>query len=49
MPKFVIERHIPDAGRLSSRALQQIAQQSCGVLTELVHATIDPTTAEETQ
>jgi hypothetical protein len=35
MPKFVIERHIPDAGSLSADELQAIAQKSCGVLDEL--------------
>ena len=32
MPKFVIEREIPEAGRLSSEQLQAISQKSCGVL-----------------
>lgn len=32
MPKFVIERDIPEAGRLSSEQLQAISQKSCGVL-----------------
>lgn len=32
MPKFVIEREIPGAGKLSSRELQAISQKSCGVL-----------------
>ena len=35
MPKYVIEREIPGAGRLSSAELQAISQKSCGVLTEL--------------
>ena len=35
MPKFVIEREIPGAGKLSSNELQQISQKSCGVLQEL--------------
>jgi hypothetical protein len=35
MPKFVIEREIPGAGRLSSEQLQAIAQKSCGVISEL--------------
>ena len=35
MPKFVIERDIPEAGRLSSEQLQAIAQKSCGVLREM--------------
>lgn len=32
MPKFVIEREIPDAGKLSAEELQGISQKSCGVL-----------------
>lgn len=32
MPKFVIEREIPGAGKLSPRELQAISQKSCGVL-----------------
>jgi hypothetical protein len=32
MPKFVIEREIPGAGRLSPQELHAIAQKSCGVL-----------------
>ncbi len=32
MPKFVIEREIPDAGKLSAQDLQAISQKSCGVL-----------------
>ncbi|HEX4835525.1 MAG TPA: DUF4242 domain-containing protein [bacterium] len=35
MPKYVIERDIPGAGRLSSGELQAVSQKSCGVLTEL--------------
>ncbi len=35
MPKFVIEREIPDAGKLSPEQLQAISQKSCGVLREL--------------
>jgi len=35
MPKFVIERDIPEAGRLSSEELQAISQKSCGVLREM--------------
>ena len=35
MPKFVIERDIPEAGRLSSEQLQAIARKSCGVLREM--------------
>jgi hypothetical protein len=32
MPKFVIEREVPGAGKLSQRELQAISQKSCGVL-----------------
>ncbi|MFP5349530.1 MAG: DUF4242 domain-containing protein [Gammaproteobacteria bacterium] len=35
MPKFVIEREIPGAGKLSPKELQAISQKSCGVLQEL--------------
>jgi Nickel responsive protein SCO4226-like len=35
MPKFVIEREIPDAGKLSPEQLQAISQTSCGVLRNL--------------
>jgi hypothetical protein len=35
MPKFLIERTIPGAGRLSAAELQGISQRSCGVLREL--------------
>jgi hypothetical protein len=35
MPKFVIERDIPDAGKLSSEQLQAISRKSCGVLREM--------------
>ncbi len=35
MPKFVIERNIPNAGQLSRQELQAISQTSCGVLTEM--------------
>jgi hypothetical protein len=35
MPKFVIERDIPEAGSLSSEQLQAISQKSCGVLREM--------------
>ena len=35
MPKFVIEREIPGAGRLSPEELRGISQKSCGVLREL--------------
>jgi hypothetical protein len=32
MPKYLIEREIPGAGKLSAEELQTIAQTSCGVL-----------------
>lgn len=35
MPKYVIEREIPGAGRLDAKTLQAIAQKSCGVLKAL--------------
>ncbi len=35
MPKYVIEREIPEAGKLSAEQLQAISQKSCGVLQNL--------------
>lgn len=35
MPKYVIEREIPGAGKLSAAELQGISQKSCGVLKEM--------------
>jgi hypothetical protein len=35
MPKFVIEREIPNAGSLSARDLKAIAVKSCAVLERL--------------
>jgi hypothetical protein len=35
MPKYVIEREIPDAGKLSVEELQAISQKSCGVLNQM--------------
>jgi hypothetical protein len=35
MPKFIIEREIPGAGKLSAEELQAISQKSCGVLNEM--------------
>jgi hypothetical protein len=32
MPKYVIEREIPGAGKISPADLQAISQKSCGVL-----------------
>ena len=35
MPKYVIERDLPGAGKLSKEQLQGISQKSCGVLKNL--------------
>jgi hypothetical protein len=35
MPKYVIERELPGAGRLTAAELQGISQRSCSVLREL--------------
>jgi hypothetical protein len=35
MPKYVIEREIPGAGKLSSSELKAISQKSCGVLSKM--------------
>lgn len=35
MPKFVIEREIPGAGKLSAEQLKGISQTSCGVLSNM--------------
>lgn len=35
MPKFIIEREIPGAGRLSPQEIQAVSQKSCGVLRTL--------------
>jgi hypothetical protein len=35
MPKFVIEREIPEAGKFSAEQLKAISQTSCGVLREM--------------
>ena len=35
MPRFVIEREIPGAGKLSQEELHAISQKSCGVLQEM--------------
>ncbi len=35
MPKYVIEREIPGAGKLSAPELQAISQKSCGVLNRM--------------
>ena len=35
MPKYVIEREIPGAGKLSAEQLKSISQISCGVLSKM--------------
>lgn len=35
MPRFIIERRIPEAGSLSQEQLQAISQTSCDVLQEM--------------
>jgi hypothetical protein len=35
MPKYIIEREIPGAGKLTKDQLQGISQKSCGVLKNL--------------
>ncbi|HEY6190730.1 MAG TPA: DUF4242 domain-containing protein [Bacteroidota bacterium] len=35
MPKYVIEREIPGAGKMSAQDLQGIAKKSCGVLGQM--------------
>jgi hypothetical protein len=35
MPKYVIERELPGAGKLSAPELQGISAKSCGVLRDL--------------
>ena len=35
MPKYVIEREMPDAGKLSPEELRAAAQKSCAVLQKL--------------
>jgi hypothetical protein len=35
MPKFVIERDIPGAGKLSAAELHAISQKSCSVITAM--------------
>ena len=32
MPKYIIERDIPNAGSLTAQDLQAISQKSCGIL-----------------
>ncbi|MEE9355507.1 MAG: DUF4242 domain-containing protein [Methylococcaceae bacterium] len=35
MPKFLIEREIPEAGKLSAEELQGISQKSCAVINRM--------------
>ena len=35
MPKYIIEREIPGAGKFSPQELQGISQTSCGVLSKM--------------
>jgi hypothetical protein len=35
MPKYVIEREIPGAGKMTAEQLKAISQTSCGVLSKL--------------
>jgi len=35
MPKYIIEREIPGAGKLSPEQLKAISQTSCGVLSKM--------------
>lgn len=35
MPKYIIEREIPGAGKFSAEELRGISQKSCGVLKEM--------------
>ncbi len=35
MPKYIIEREIPNAGKLNTTELQQISQKSCSILKDM--------------
>ena len=35
MPKFVVERDLPGAGKLSPQELKALSQKSCAVLTKM--------------
>ena len=35
MPKYIIEREVPGAGKLSAEELKGMSQKSCGVLQEM--------------
>lgn len=38
MPKYIIERELPGAGKLSKQDLQNISQRSCGVIRGMNHS-----------
>lgn len=35
MPKYIIERNVPNAGKMSAADLKAISQTSCGVLSKM--------------
>jgi hypothetical protein len=35
MPKYIVEREIPQAGNLSPQELQSISRKSCGILRDM--------------
>lgn len=35
MPRYVIERELPDAGKLSQQELRDVSQKSCDVLRQM--------------
>lgn len=35
MPKYIIERDLPGAGKMSAQQLQAVAQKSCSVLSRM--------------
>ena len=37
MPKYVIEREVPNAGKLTQQEVQAISQKSCAFSRSLVH------------
>ena len=38
MPRYLIERELPGAGKLSEQDLQNISQRSCGVIRGMNHS-----------
>ena len=46
MPKYVIEREIPGAGRLTPEELKAISQKSCAILQQMVPAAGYPAAPE---